>query len=403
MSNYIIDGARFSDEDSDYDAFLGVLYEAKLRPSCPCIPDNPPEMYLAKIDSGKIIVKRMPNSGHLHDAGCEHFIPPAELSGLGAVLGSAIQEGLDGGLTGLKFNFSLKKMPGRAASSGEPTEKDSVKADTNKLTLRGTLHYLWEEAGFNKWSPSMAGKRNWFVIRKHLMQAAVGKIAKQASLGDLMYIPEPYHVDQAAQMEKRRLQLTARAAGAEGGHKTLMIVIGEVKDIADSRYGKKIVAKHLPDFHFMITDKLHKQMTKNFDNELALWEALPNAHLMFIGTFWISPTGYANLEEISLMPVTENWIPVDSNYEKRAIETFAAQNRRFVKGLRYNMPSSKPMACAILSDVQPPVALYVIPPGASDSFLEISDEMIAGSKMGSLIWRVGEDFPVLPPATGLIQ
>jgi Protein of unknown function (DUF1173) len=65
-------------------------------------------------------------------------------------------------------DHSLSKGPTKTIPTGNGEEKNSVKTDGNKLSLRGTLHYLWEQAGFNKWSPGMAGKRNWFVIRKYL-------------------------------------------------------------------------------------------------------------------------------------------------------------------------------------------------------------------------------------------
>ena len=32
-----------------------------------------------------------------------------------------------------------------------------MKADASKLSLKATLHYLWEEAGFNRWSDRMTG------------------------------------------------------------------------------------------------------------------------------------------------------------------------------------------------------------------------------------------------------
>jgi Protein of unknown function (DUF1173) len=69
----------------------------------------------------------------------------------------------------------------KRVSTGNGEEKNSVKTDGNKLSLRGTLHYLWEQARFNKWSPGMAGKRNWFVIRKYLYEAAKDKTAKNIS------------------------------------------------------------------------------------------------------------------------------------------------------------------------------------------------------------------------------
>jgi len=41
----------------------------------------------------------------------------------------------------------------------------------------------------------MAGKRNWYVIYKHLLIAADGKESKGKPLGDMLYVPEPFSVD----------------------------------------------------------------------------------------------------------------------------------------------------------------------------------------------------------------
>src|SRR3546814_10419832 len=72
-------------------------------------------------------------------------------------------------------------QPGRAAPTPGTGESDSVRTDGAKLTLRGTLHYLWEQAGFNRWAPAMSGKRSWGVIRKYILQAAADKTADRKS------------------------------------------------------------------------------------------------------------------------------------------------------------------------------------------------------------------------------
>ena len=40
------------------------------------------------------------------------------------------------------------------------------------------------------------------------------------------------------------------AAGAQNQSHGFMMLVAEVKEIATARYGYKLVAKHLPDFHF---------------------------------------------------------------------------------------------------------------------------------------------------------
>src|SRR4051794_30218021 len=168
MNGYQLANRVISLGDAESTPLLAEGHSRRERPLCLC-KQPPIEMYIAKRGE-KYFVKRMPNTGAEHDPACESYEPPAELSGLGEVLGSAIQENVDDGTTVLRLAFSLTRMPGKApAKSGPPTA--SVKTDGTKLTLRGTLHYLYEQAGLNKWTPSMAGKRNWWVIRKYLLEA----------------------------------------------------------------------------------------------------------------------------------------------------------------------------------------------------------------------------------------
>lgn len=400
MARFRINNRAIEGDDPTLSDFLAELYESKERPVCLCTPEGV-EMYIARVGA-RYIVKRMPNTGSLHDPACDSYEPPPELSGLGQVMGSAIQENPEEGVTELKFGFSLSKAPGRApAATGDGAEADSVKTDGNKLTLRGMLHYLWEEAGFNKWAPGMAGKRNWYVIRKYLLHAAEGKAAKGSSLADQIYIPESFSPEHKDAITQRRLAMMSKIAAPPRGVRRLLMLIGEVKEIAPSRYGHKIVVKHLPDCHFMMNEDLHKRLLKRFENELALWDAVDGAHLIVVGTFGVGPTGVSSLEEVALMAVTENWIPFEHIYEKGLLDTLTESGRRFVKGLRYNLHSSIPLASAVLSDTVPhPTALYVIPPAASDDYVQAVEALVAESHLPSWVWAAGAG--AMPPIPGVI-
>lgn len=396
MAIYQVGDRSIHADDPALPEVLAGIYSARVRPLCLC--RNPGiEMYVAKVDE-KYLIKRMPNSGSDHAAACDSYEPPPELSGLGQVIGSAIQENPDEGTTALKFDFALSKGASRSAPAPSGKEMDSVKTDGNKLTLRGTLHYLWEEAGFNRWAPTMAGKRSWYVIRKYLLQAAEDKTAKGASLAGMLYIPESFNAEKKNEITQRRMAQMMRIATPEKGTRRLMLVVGEVKELAQSRYGHKIVLKHLPDCHFMMNDDIHKRLLKRFDVELGLWDALEGTHLLLIGTFGIGATGVASLEEVALMCVTENWIPFESTFEKMALDALTQQNRRFMKGMRYNLPSTRPLACAVASDTEPePTAMYVVPPGASEDYAAAVEDLIAESKLPSWKWEAGDaPMPPLP-------
>jgi hypothetical protein len=380
-------------DEPGFKSLLAAAYKAKIRPVCLC--KTPPiEMYVAKLDE-KFFIKRMPNSGSEHHFTCESFDPPAELSGLGQVQGTAIKEDTEDGITALRFDFSLTKVPGRKPPEKQESQGASVKTDGNKLTLTSTLHYLWEQAQFNRWAPAMQGKRGWYVIRKFLLQAAQNKSTKGHDLASLLYLPEYFHVEQKDEIAHRRMAQMIKATNGAKGPRKLMLCIGEVKAIDASRYGFKLVLKHLPDCHLMMNEDMHKRLTKRFGLELGMREAADDTLLMCIGTFSVSETGITTLEEAALMVVNAHWIPIESLYEKHLIDGMISSGRRFTKGLRYNVAADRPVACLVATDTHPnPTAMYVVPPSASDTYRASLDELIADSALESWVWNVAD--PAMP-------
>lgn len=385
-------------EDTDErQLILAEWYKAKKRPLCLC--RNPGvEMYIAKVND-YYIVKRMPNSGGLHASDCDSYEPPPELSGLGEVLGSAIQENSEIGVTELKFGFSLTKVPGRGPQEKFSEDPDSVKTDGSKLTLRSVLHYMWDQAGFNRWTPAMSGKRKWHVVQKHLLLAAEDKQAKGSPLVERLYIPEPYFSEKKTAIAQRRIAQMSKVNSKGSNSRQLMLVIGDVKTIEPARYGFKIILKHAPDYPFMLHEDIYKRMQKLYKGELELWEAFTEeTHLMAIATVSVSSVGIASVEELALMPANDNWIPFESAPERTLIEDLITANRRFTKGLRYNLQKSKPLASVVLSDTLPlPTAMYIIPDGSEESYIHAVDTLIEESSLESWKWHASEyEVPPMP-------
>src|SRR3546814_1962753 len=104
---------------------------------------------------------------------------------------------------------------------------------------------------------------------------------------------------------------TGASNGAGKAAQKLMMVIGEVKEIAPSRYGHKVVFKHLPDWPFMLAEDLHKRLRKRFATELGLWDAVDGSHLVLFGTFGVGGTGIPSMNELALLTNTDSWLPLD--------------------------------------------------------------------------------------------
>jgi hypothetical protein len=397
MRQIAIEGEVVATDAADFQARLADAQARHVRPMCLCRDPRLP-MYIARVGS-RLILKRMPGTGARHDPACASYEPPYELSGLGAVAGSAISEDFETGTTSLKLDFGLTKSPGRAPPAPSATpDKGEVRSDGTKLTLRALLHYLWDQAEFNRWRPGMAGKRNWAVIRKFLLEAAEGKTSKGKALSEILYVPEMFQSEREAEIAQRRSAFVARAMAAPAKGRPLLIVVGEVKEIGPARAGHRLIIKHAPKFPFLLNDDIHRRLGIVFASELALWNVNPNAHLIAIATFGLDTAGVATVEAIALMVVTANWIPFESVAEASLLDALSARKISFLKGLRYNLPASQPLASVVLHEDAPtPLAMFIVPNEADAAYRMALDALIETSDLPAWIWAPGDEpMPVLP-------
>jgi hypothetical protein len=397
MRRYRIGGEFLDDQGRDFQAVLAAAYEAKSRPLCLCRPEGVP-MYIARIGDQHVI-KRMPLSGHEHRPDCGSYDPAHDLSGLRPLIGGAIQIDPRDGTATLRADFALTKTgPRTAASSPSDTKADTVRNETRKLSLKALLHYLWQEGGLTEWTAHWADKRHWWHVRSHLIEAAKTMTIKGGGLNEHLFVPEPFRSEDKAVIEQRRAAALAPLR-ATASPRRLMVLIGEVKEFAQARNGRRLIVKHMPGFPLMLEDRAWRRLQARFETEFGLWGADENAHLIAVATFGLSAAVLANVEEIALMAVTENWIPVESGYEAQLVQRLARLRQKSVKELRFNLPADQPTAVATLPEARPlPMALYLVPPDADEAYDAALSEMIAAhSEMVSWVWRPADgEMPALP-------
>ncbi|WP_095205290.1 DUF1173 domain-containing protein [Mesorhizobium carmichaelinearum] len=396
MRRFRIGSEVYEEGAPDLQAALANAYARKERPLCLCREPGCP-MYVARMGDLHLI-KRMPLSGGGHDPSCDSYEPPHELSGLGPLMGGAIQLDPQSGMAALKLDFSLSKTGSRAASVPAGQNSASLSGDPSRMSLRGLLHYLWHEAELTVWTSRWAGKRHWWNVRWHLLEAAGQMTVRGGPLADILFVPEPFRAENRQAIEQRRNAVLATALPPKSGPRKLLVLVGEVKEIVPARSGQKLVIRHLPGFPFIIDDALHRRLQARFERELSLWEADSTSHLVAIATFGLNPAGLAIVEEIALMVVSENWIPYETVPEKRLVDALALLREKSVKGLRYDLQPDQPIANALLQNREEPIAFFVVPAGTDGTFEASLDEMIAARpEIGSWVWRVGDgDMPPLP-------
>jgi hypothetical protein len=394
---YLVGGRRLEAGSPEFAEAVAAAHAAHHRPRCLCLAGGI-EMYVARLagaGSG-YIVKRMPDTGSHHASDCPSYQPPAEVSGLGQVLGSAITEYPATGETTLKLDFAMSKITGRSTVPASGGESSSVASNGARLSLRGLLHYLWDQAELTHWQPGFAGKRTWGTVRRYLLQAAENKIARGDSLRARLFIPEVFTVDQRDAINARRMSQWSQAVAVPGKPQHLMLLIAEVKEIVPARYGFKAVVKHVPDQAFALDEQTYRRLGRRFERGLALWGASDDIHMVIIATFSVAATGIPTIVELSLMPVTLQWLPVEDAFEKQLVERLVADSRSFVKGLRYNLDAGSALASATLTDCEgSPTSLVVAPAGVADNgrCFQVGDP-----SMPVWFWHPSSEvLPTLPP------
>lgn len=397
MRRLLIGNAITDDDAVDFQHGLSLAYRGTVRPLCLCKEPGVP-MYIAQIGD-QLIIKRMPLSGEAHDPTCPSYEPPYDLSGLGPLLGTAIKLDNAAGTAALKLDFALSKRGPSGSSNMGTTQSDSVKNDSKRLSLRALLHLLWHESGLTEWTSHWAGKRHWWQVYHHLREAARTMSVRGEALSDRLFVPEPFRADDKPSIEQRRAQALAPLVRSGSGPKKLMLLVGEVKEFTPARSGQQVVIKHMPGFRLHLEEPSWHRLQRRFENELALWRSDDKRHLIGIATIEGNGAGVVTIDELALITVTEQWLPIENVHEERLLDKLTRLRGKTVKGLRFNLSRTEPFACAILPEVRPhPIALYLVPPSADDRFEASLREMIdARPDMSAWVWRVAEgEMPPLP-------
>jgi hypothetical protein len=86
--------------------------------------------------------------------------------------------------------------------------------------------------------------------------------------------------------------------------------------------------------------------------------------MVVIAAVGVSEAGIPTIAEMSLMPVTAHWLPVEDSFERQLVERLVADGRASIKGLRYDLHRDQCLATATPTDTGDARPLmFVVPPG----------------------------------------
>ena len=397
MSTFKIGDKTYTEDSPELQEALAAIYDSDVRPLCMCVPKGV-EMYISRFS--KYVVKRMPDTGHLHAPECESFEVQDAETGRGLHAGDAIQR-LENGRLKIRLGFPLTRYEGKAVPHGIGAggTVDAVQGSRGSLTIGALLHLLWDEAAFNKWSPKMAGKRYWGLVRHFLLQAATDIDAKGGQLAEHLLIPEPFRKEKKDEIAERLAQQLAKLEPPRSGVHPMLVLIGELKDLEDTPTGGRAVIKHLPTVTLHVGEDLMKKIKRHFGQAIEAAQAADGTNLVMACTVRKADEKFV-VEAATLMMVNREWIPVDNRFERVVADSLVAGDRSFLKVMRYGAPEKHAYANFVLRDTdEPQLNLDIVVDGKDSEATAAKEAVIAGRPPGSWVWRTSQTLhmPPLPP------
>jgi len=391
-----IKGRVVHTNDSSLQVALAQVYETPERPRCLCVPGGV-EMYVAR--HHRFIVKRMPDTGGRHHPGCPSYELDPESSGLGELVDDAVRESVDG-VVEVCIDFPWTRARSHRGSRDVELPGD-IDAARRRVSLRGLIHFLFERAEFNRWTPAMEGKRNQGVLHKYLTEAAQGVHAKGVPLAQRLYVPEPFNQStHPAAALRRRIKL--EILRPIDGRSPLALVLGEFKAVDATASGHKVWIRHMPDAPLLADGKTWKRIEKAF---AALFEARDadagyRVRLIMAALIRARREHTYEIDAASLMLASEHWIPVEGVHELPLVHALIEQRRRFIKPLRYDAHGAARFANAMLVDVgTTPLPLHVFSPFMTATDREVKEAAVRACDR-AWVWPADETvMPALPAAS----
>ncbi|RCW66897.1 uncharacterized protein DUF1173 [Pseudorhodoferax soli] len=387
-------GRTWSLNDPEFQHALARAHQTGDRPRCLCTPAGL-DMYVARHQRYR--VKRLPDSGPQHHPTCPSYEPDGACSGLGPLVGDAVRDaGSD--RVELRVDFPWVRLQGRAVPPGPPGERGEVANPRARMSLRAVLHYLFERAGFNRWTPAMAGKRHQGVLHKYLMEVAAGIAVKGVPLADRLYVPERFDERRMAEVAVRRSEKLA-ITHPQDGCAPMALMVGDFKCCEPGDLARRLWIRHMPDLPLLLAPQGWQRLVRVHRPLLEAHDADGGRRLRLVVAALVRAhrsLGF-EIDTACLMLTSRDWIPLEGLSELTLVEALVAQQRRFFKPLRYDAPTAALFANALLLDAGPrPVALHLLSAFMPAPDRVAKEHLVQADTGSAWVWSVEQSMPQFP-------
>ncbi|AOV18759.1 hypothetical protein BJI67_16085 (plasmid) [Acidihalobacter aeolianus] len=291
-------------------------------------------------DSDRCHLRRYPGTGEHHALDCRHYGARAESNGRGSYEKGVIKDEKDGRVS-VRLGNGLTPREPRTDISATGVQKSNHAMQPRRpqqpqMSLLGLLHLLWERARLNHWYPTWK-HRSVDALNYWLRSAAAEITVSRMTLGDVLLLgTRQDHGEEAnrqvcnrARRERRRIIVIAPLAG----------FTEERAACEDGVIPLKFFSGIPP---LQVKPEYWRHIIQRFPAAMAAWKAGGNLDVVAIALVdtpqWLPSQKrvVSHVLDLALMPVSVQWIPVDSRHEAHVVEELVHQHRAFRKPLRYD-------------------------------------------------------------------
>ena len=280
-------------------------------------------------------VCRNPNTGNTHHPLCDRYAAPHALSGRQGYSEKAVKRVDDVIVVSPDFSLTLCKPSANTLSTPTSTTSGTKR---NTVTLLGLFNVIFEQAGFNRWTPKMKDKRQYKTFSYYISKTLEGmRFSRGKSMADNVVVVSPHY--------SLRTAVNNVCKAGQKTPKRRCVVIGRIQCVTKARVhaGEQTYAlKHISDndsVPFFIRDAQWRQCQRSYMTAAPSGDNFTpdtTQYYLVISVVSMNKRGSLNIEQCAVMPTTRDFIPYDSSHEHNVAQTLVEQDRAFEKPLRYD-------------------------------------------------------------------
>ncbi|MCA3000340.1 MAG: DUF1173 family protein [Rhodocyclaceae bacterium] len=378
-----ISGEVFTREEAQANqraqVFIELARENNTRIECLCHGDTAPLPLYSRRVGSQYVLCRMPETGLGHSPDCVFYGETSHSTNTTGQIErvDAIEED-DAGISHIRLSVPLTiRQPADRKKSAAPQPNSPRSPAYAAVDELGLLRYLWHCARFNRWYPSMLGKRGWTTVAYHL-----GKVASQMEVSGLSLshrlLVAPGRIDHSSVLadftNEERIQANT----------DLFFVIGLVKRV-DASHGQSYIALQNLRERLWFTEDVWRLCRPRWEGVEQATQPIDGQCVVIAGVT-VNERGFLRARYANFLAVSRDFVPFVSPWEGQLVSHLANQQRAFMVRLT---PDDTTAGLALLDTASRYERLSIIPQGG-----------VSYGDTARWVWdqNMASTIPELPPA-----